>query len=494
MIETKIGKFISTNIETKGKSVQRIVSIPYARAQRFGDPKLIKEYDTGSVINSLETFCFPQRRIPKIINLFLKHHMMRPEFLTYGDTITENAFVVNIWTQDISSKKPVLVYIHGGGDNGSGTVPIYDGANLAAKGVVVVTITYRVGNMGYLPVYDESGLNCNRAAMDQQTALMWVRQNIDNFGGDSRNITLMGHSGGALSSLNQFLNPISSGLFDKLILCGGPLPTAKKADETRVDFDRLLEDNNLKCFEELNNLDVKKLLRLKSTKYLGDFIDGKFFKNNPIDDLEDGNYPSMPIMVGANTDEFSMIEIPMFYKKMGIATKQVHLEEALKNNYGSYSTLLKEKIEPESNGIVDLQMKIMELIVFHMVSYRLMEYFSRTCPVYGYRFAYVPNLYGGLRGSYHGAEVAMFFDNLDKMNIELSDKNKQEVEWLQKDWLEFIKTGEIKERQKYNTNTKKITLYEKKPETIDFPHAGFLDELVKTNLYRKVIEKYLENR
>ena len=119
------------------------------------------------------------------MNRFLKMPMMRPEILTNTDKTSDDAFVLNIWTSGTEEKKPVLVFLHGGGFTyGSGTTPLYHGKYLAAKGIVVVTVNYRLGIAGYLPVVKADGtFSANRGFYDQQCALRWVRKYIALFGG-----------------------------------------------------------------------------------------------------------------------------------------------------------------------------------------------------------------------------------------------------------------------------------------------------------------------
>jgi para-nitrobenzyl esterase len=493
ILNTPIGKFTAREINTATKKVYRMVSIPYARAGRFELPQRIDFYPDDAPVNSDSSYCFPQRRIPKFANLFLKHHMMRPEWLTEKDIQTEDAFVLNLWTSGLDEMKPVLVYIHGGGDYGSGTSPIYDGTHLAEYGIVVVTITYRVGLFGYMPVYEDDKLICNRAAFDQQAALQWVKRNIMNFGGDKNNITLMGQSGGSLSALNQFLNPVSSQLINKLILCGGPLPTAIPKSETRNAFEQALKMNGLKDIAGLKALPPHKILKLKAKNTMNDIIDGVFFPADPRERLKHGEFPAIPVLVGSNGDEFSMIEMPLFYKPMGIATKKKNLNRTLSGKYGEYADSLAKELQPDARDVVDLQIKIMELAIFHSASLNLMRALRKNCPVYGYRFNYVPNLYNGLRGSYHGAEIAMFFNNLDKMNIRITEKNRVEVEIIQRDWLSFVKTGKIPNRPLFNENSK-ITVYDEQIETMPFPHANLIEQLNHTDIYKKLFGEYLKNR
>ena len=112
-----------------------ILSVPYARAERFEYAKILdkQDYSPDMIINRKETVCFPQRKYPLFFNIFMKHHMLRPEFQPLKDTQTENAFVVNIWApENFTERKPVVVFLHGGGE-GSGTVPIYTMEHIAEQ-------------------------------------------------------------------------------------------------------------------------------------------------------------------------------------------------------------------------------------------------------------------------------------------------------------------------------------------------------------------------
>ncbi|MCR5717053.1 MAG: carboxylesterase family protein [Lachnospiraceae bacterium] len=471
-----------------GLPVYEFHSIPYARAKRFEKPERISSYPKEQPINRPETVCFPQRSYPLWANVFLKHHMMRPEFLPLQDTQTEDAFVVNIWTDDLNGQKPVVVFLHGGGE-GSGTVPIYRGAHLAKHGIVAVTVTYRIGNFGYLPYFDHGSMVANLAYYDQQAALCWVRENIAHFGGDAHNITLMGHCGGALSSLYQLLNPISNKQFDRLILFTGNLPCiASRADASGV-FDKTLKAHHLQDPDALKHLPAKALIGRHNPIAQADVVDGDFFIDDPDHLLSSGQFPSMPVLLGTTADEFSMIEIPMMYRFLGITTKERNLDAVLSQKYGSYGTMLKDALTKESSDPVDLQTKIMELLVFHNSTYQMMKVFAEKMPVYGYRLHYVPALYHGLRGSYHGAELALFFDNMDQMHVPIPAENRQQTAILQNDWLSFIKTGQIPGRVRFD-ETSLITDYDTEITSIPFPHNDLIEIVQCAGLCQKARSDY----
>ena len=493
ILHTKLGAVHALPLDRSeaGKMVYEIHSIPYARAGRFEKPRLITDYPEGVPINREETVCFPQHGYPLWANRFMKHHMMRPEFLPTKDVQTEDALVVNIWTDDLDGKKPVTVFLHGGGE-GSGTVPMYTGGNLAKKGVVTVSVTYRVGCFGYMPTFDGHQMTANLAYFDQQAALLWVRKNISCFGGDPSNITLVGHCGGGLAALYQFLNPVSNQCFDKLMLLCGNLPTLTTRDQAEKNFNAALKHYRVRDLAGLKTLPAKRFTG-RNPIGLGDVQDGEFFVDDPYALMERVAFPSMPVLLGTNADEFSMIELPMYYKSLGITTKEKEVDAALEKKYGELAPSLKAAIVSEAEGPVDLQVKIMELIIFHNSAYRLLETVKEKCPVYGYRLNYVPDLYDGLRGSYHGAELAYFFDNFDKMGIPYTEKNQRETQVIQNDWLQFVKTGSIEGRERYD-ETGHITNYDAEITSTPFPHEELLKELSGNPTFDRVRRSYITNR
>lgn len=494
--QTPYGHLLIREETVDGIDILHIPSIPYAEAGRFERPHLrpLVRGETDRIINRPMTPCFPQRVIPKWLNLFLKHHMMRPEFRTDHDELSEDAFVIHVWTPRLEGHRPVLVFLHGGGDYGSGSTPLYNGRHLAARGIVAVTVTYRVGIMGYLPVYDETGLNANRAAYDQQAALQFIRNHIEVFGGDPENITLMGHSGGALSALNQFLNPVSNRLFDKLILCGGPLPTAKQPADSKERFEAFLKKNKLRDSEELKQVPTAKLARLKSGGFLEDYIDGEFFACDPEDILKNGDLPDIPVLIGSNGDEFSMIEMRMFYRKMGIATHRKDLIKRLKTRYGTFAAPLYTAFRKESRNIIDLQIRILEALVFHSTAWTLLQTLSAKRPVYGYRMDYAPDIYQRKRGAYHGAELVYFFDSADQMHMKASETYRNRVRKLQGEWIQFLETGSLPGTPTFDDGQKIRHYSGISAETADFPHGKLIAKLAGSPLAKEMFDEFLKQR
>ena len=151
------------------------------------------------------------------------------EFMTQG-AVSEDCLFLNVWTpaKSTNEKRAVMVYFYGGGFNeGSSSVAVYNGAELARKGVVVVTSNYRVGPLGFLvhpdltkeSTHHSSG---NYGLLDQIAALEWVQKNIAAFGGDSGRVTIFGQSAGAISVADLMHSPLAKGLFARAIAQSGP--------------------------------------------------------------------------------------------------------------------------------------------------------------------------------------------------------------------------------------------------------------------------------
>jgi para-nitrobenzyl esterase len=150
------------------------------------------------------------------------------EFMTHGE-ISEDCLYLNVWTAAKSDveKRPVFVYLYGGGfAEGSAAVPVYDGEGLAKKGLVVVTLNYRVGVLGFLAhpeLTRESGYQAsgNYGLLDQIAALRWVHENIDGFAGDADRVTIAGQSAGGMSVHDLTSCPLAKGLFQRAIVESG---------------------------------------------------------------------------------------------------------------------------------------------------------------------------------------------------------------------------------------------------------------------------------
>jgi len=224
--------------------------------------------------------------------------------------ISEDCLYLNVYAPPPSMNdqggRPVLVWIHGGGLVQDGARD-YDGSKLAADGIVVVTINYRLGALGFLahPALASHGAAGNYGLMDQQAALRWVQRNIARFGGDPHNVTIAGQSAGGLSVLAQMVSPGARGLFQRAIVQSGafalnqrPLATAETAGEafaTAVGC----PDQSAAC---LRNVPVSDLVSKFGVEIPG-VVDGSVLTQPIGTALATGQFARVPIINGITHDE-----------------------------------------------------------------------------------------------------------------------------------------------------------------------------------------------
>ena len=228
----------------------------------------------------------------------------------------EDCLFLNVWRPQRAGKYPVMVFIHGGAFSlGAAGVPLYDGAALAARGAVIVTINYRLGRLGFfahpaLTAENSDGLLGNYGIMDQIAALQWVQRNIGQFGGDRGNVTVFGESAGAGSVQILMGTPATKGLFHKAISQSGAgnsvLPPIRGGAASAEAMGAAWTDSlGLKSAtpEQLRAISIADIL--KDGRGFP-FIDGKIVTRSPGDYFYSRTAARIPMMIGFNSDEASL--------------------------------------------------------------------------------------------------------------------------------------------------------------------------------------------
>ncbi|MEM9740767.1 MAG: carboxylesterase family protein [Pseudomonadota bacterium] len=242
---------------------------------------------------------------------------------------SEDCLTLNIRTANVGGDalQPVMVWIHGGShQSGAGSHELYQANQLVENGVVVVTINYRLGALGYLahPVLsmdDPRGVSGNYGMLDQMAALAWVRENIAAFGGDPANVTVFGESAGAQSISEIMASPLSDGLFDKAILQSGSstyrsigLTTALDGRPTAHEVGEALLDGLVPMgasAEDLRAIEGAEIIaaigeRPDLIDFLKPVVDGEVLPRMVGDVILNGGLPVIPILAGFNADEATL--------------------------------------------------------------------------------------------------------------------------------------------------------------------------------------------
>jgi para-nitrobenzyl esterase len=231
---------------------------------------------------------------------------------------SEDCLTLNIWTRADARKAPVFFWIHGGSfTTGSGSQGFYDGARLAAQGVVVVSINYRLGVLGYLAHPELSaesplGVSGNYGLLDQIEALRWIRRNIGAFGGDASNVTIAGESSGGLSVVYLMAAPDARGLFAKAIAQSAYListPDLKQrrfgtpaAEDIGSYLAAKLQAPNIAALREM---DAGALVEAAATAGYGAFgtVDGKILPRQLVEVFDRGEQAPVPLLAGFTSGE-----------------------------------------------------------------------------------------------------------------------------------------------------------------------------------------------
>ena len=256
---------------------------------------------------------FPGVSCPQVMNPDGKPNLGAATGPTSEDCLQLNVFAPKA-AQTASKKAPVMVWLHGGGFN-TGASWLYNGESFARDGVVFVAINYRLGALGFLAhpaLTKAAGPDAplgDYGLMDQIAALQWVKRNIAAFGGDPGNVTLLGESAGAMSTLALLTTPSAKGLFQKAVVESGggwfPPTTLAAKEAEGVKLLQPLGVGADATADQLRALPAEKLAALQA-QYMP-FVDGRLLKETPTEAFARGHAMDVPLIIGSNSGEDSLL-------------------------------------------------------------------------------------------------------------------------------------------------------------------------------------------
>ena len=367
--------------------------------------------------------------------------------------MSEDCLYLNIWAPPATAraKRPVMVWIHGGGlINGSASSPLYAGDMLARRGVIVVTVSYRLGALGFLAHPDltreASGhASGNYGFLDQIAALDWVRRNIAAFGGDPGDVTVFGQSSGSISISALVTSPLARGLFKRAIGESGglfePLALAPEyqlegAEQEGAAFAKRLGAGTL---ESLRAIPVSRILADGYIAHL--VIDGHALKEAPFDAYQGGRQNPIDLLLGYNAEEGA------YFLQDRVITP-ANLNEQLGRDF---SSAIVSRIGPK-RPTTDVGARVAYIHFEGDMRFRwdmwtwarlqagggrrvFLYEFSRASP-------YRPGgrLYG--LGAVHGAEMPYVFGHLDPQVGDWTDVDRRLSDVMVGYWTNFARTGD----------------------------------------------------
>lgn len=358
---TPCGQIQGTTCQWQGVTAYK--GIRYATAGRWEYPVQVTHWDSiydatkyGNCSYQPRAF-YNEENVPE--KAFYYNEFRRGEAYTYS----EDCLFLNIWTPenaDEASKLPVLVYIHGGGyTGGCGHEKHFDGPIWPTKGVIGVTINYRLGPMGFVCLPElaaEAGHTGNYGLYDQMAALKWVQDNISAFGGDPTKVTIMGQSAGAMSVQQLCLSPLTDGLFSKAVMSSGggvhKMMSAAPAENHYDFWKMIMEDCGCRTLDEFRAIPVDSLFtswqKIKKTdrKYsmaAAPCLDGAFITNSGVDAVASGKQKSIPYLIGSTSQDI----MPPIIHKMA---KNWCATQVTQNRPESFCWFFDRKLPGDKNG------------------------------------------------------------------------------------------------------------------------------------------------
>lgn len=376
---------------------------------------------------------------------------------------SEDCLSLNVYTPALDGgRRPVLFWIHGGGfSHGAGSQPTYDGGPLVERGdVVVVTINYRLGALGYLHLGgvggDQWGATTNAGSRDQVAALQWVHDNIAAFGGDPDNVTIFGQSAGGVAVSVLLAMPAARGLFAKAIAQSGTAARLGGLELGEAIATRYLEALGIPDGAEdaLRSILWEEMVRAQGPRgALSPIVDGDSLPVAPMEAIEAGHLADIPLMLGTTRDEQKLYVATAPREPLSDAALEAQVETVLPRRAQGraaevvdlYRASRAERGLPADN--LDLIDAVGTTSRFRLPALRVAEASSRHQPkTFLYEFDYTSPARGGSMGACHGLEVPFVFGAIGRNGDDRLTGSGPAVERLQHQmmdaWIAFARTGD----------------------------------------------------
>ncbi|MCW3806979.1 carboxylesterase/lipase family protein [Plebeiibacterium marinum] len=414
---------------------------------------------------------------------------------------SEDCLYLNVWTpaKSADEKVPVLVWIYGGGFSfGSTSEPVYDGQALANKGVVLVSIAYRVGQLGFLAHPELSaespdGVSGNYGLLDQIAGLKWVQKNIAQFGGDPDKVTIFGESAGGISVSMLCASPLAKGLFHGAISQSGgsfgpsrpttyPGENMKTLKDAEADGIEYVKQHGGSSIADLRKMEGEKFIPAGWTMPGGwPVVDGVVIPDDQYKLYEKGQYNDVPVLIGYNSDEGASF---MWEKN------PENVKNSVKHRFGRYADALLEAYPLEENSVPKTARDLMRDAAFGWQTWiwaRLQSQTGKSNVYYYYFDQHAENS----EGSPHGQDVAYVFQHLDPNNSSKSDLEISEA--MGSYWTNFAKYGNpngegIPEWSAFSDDTPEVMYLQQKPHVGPVPSEASLKVLDGYFSWRRTVE------
>ncbi len=387
------------------------------------------------------------------------------EFVTHGE-VSEDCLYLNVWTpaKSPAGKLPVYVFLYGGGfTSGSAEVPIYDGEGLARKGLVVVTINYRVGVFGFLAhpeLAQESGHSAsgNYGLLDQIAALRWVRNNISAFGGDAGRVTIAGQSAGSMSVHFLMASPLAKGLFHRAIAesggsgvgasGGGPMMGSRTLANAEADGVKFAAAKGASSLKDLRAMSWRKLMEPVPGTPPGPagllrfspIVDGYVLPESPLEAMVHGKLSDVPTLTGCNTGE---IEGGLVGPLPPISAAE--FQKQVKQRYGDladeFLKLYPATTDEQAQASRAVSSRDESLVSMYLWARKRGQVASTRTFIYLWDHT-LPGPNAARYGAFHTSEVPYVLDTLYTSDRPFTETDREIADRMSAYWAAFAASGD----------------------------------------------------
>jgi para-nitrobenzyl esterase len=411
----------------------------------------------------------------------------------------EDCLCLNVWTPSTedTSKRPVMVWLHGGGfEAGTGSSVLYDGTNLARRGdVVIVTVNHRLNIFGHCHLEDllgeEYAGSANAGYLDIVQALKWVQSNISNFGGNPDNVTIFGQSGGGRKVSLLTADPNAKGLFHKGIVQSGSHLRLMAKDLANDLAEQLLKQLGIQKgaankIAELSWRDIRRANRdvvMATRARFSPTLDGTVFNAHPWDPEAPASALDIPMMIGTCRTELSnqLGSMDESTFQMDDAEMRKRLKRFLPEENINEVVHLFARESPNAPP-PELFFKITTARGYWRDSLLQTEAKTRQqgAPVYAYRLMWRTPVEGGRRITPHSLDLPFMFDNVTKAPQMVGapcDATSIMAEQMSESWLAFAKSGNpnnpfVPEWRDYDFEERTVMLFDETSTAASDPHKA----------------------
>ncbi len=485
VVKTNYG-LISGSVED---GVYSFNGIPYAQAERFMPP-----------------------RAPDAWAAVREHTQFGPIAMQVNSWSPETAmdeqklFTVNVWTQGVNDgkKRPVMFWLHGGGFSvGASDDPMSDGKMLAQKGdIVLVSVNHRLNILGFLDLSafgEQYAHSANVGMLDVVAALQWVQQNIRGFGGDPENVTVFGESGGGGKVGTLMSMPAAKGLFHKAIIQSGTLVNVMTKEKSTAVGKALVETLELTAenFDQLHTMPYKQLvaagnkalektvgLRKPGTTTMfgfGPVPDGVNLLQQPFTPTFSEMSKNIPLLIGTTLNE--LVQTAYGEKNLTEDEAKKRLQKIYADKTDTYIQFFAEAYpdySPQDLLSIDTLFRPNTIVT---ADARAAE---TSAPVYSYLLTWKSPVEESSKGSFHGLDVPLAFNNIElgKHWTGTSDEARVVADMMSSAWINFAKTGnpndgKLPEWRPYSRANGETMIFDIEPE-IRNNHDRNLMELIRS--------------